>query len=51
MCGCETLSVGVLYECVSVYLCVCFYGCETVSVRKLYERVSVYLHVYVNIWV
>ena len=29
MYGCETLSVGVLYECVSAYLCVCLYGCET----------------------
>ena len=44
MYGCETLSVGVLYERVSVYLCVCM-GVR-LSVRKLYECVSVHLCVY-----
>ena len=43
MYGCETVSVGVLYERVSVYLCVCMYGCETVNVGVLYECVTAYL--------
>ena len=45
--GCE--AVGVLHECVTVYLCVCLcvFGCETVSVGMLYEHVSVCLCVYV----
>ena len=49
--GCE--AVGVLHECVTVYLCVCLcvFGCETVSVGMLYEHVSVCLCVYVYVWV
>ena len=43
MYGCETVSVGVLYERVSVYLCVCMYGCQTVNVGVLYECVTAYL--------
>ena len=41
MYGCETVSVGVLYECIMCIVCVCTYGCETVGV--LYECVTVYL--------
>lgn len=44
MYGCETVNVGVLYECVTVYLCVCVW-LETVVVGVLYEHVSVYLYV------
>lgn len=37
------MSVGVLYEHISVYLCVSVYMGLTASVGELYECVSVYL--------
>ena len=44
MYGCETVSVGVLYECIMCVVCVCTYGCETVGVCT---NVAVYLWAYV----
>ena len=41
---CETVVVGVLYECVTAYLCV-YVWFETVVVGVLYEHVSGYLYV------
>ena len=38
---CETVSVGVLYERVSV--CLCMYGCDNLSLGVLYECVTAYL--------
>ena len=47
MYGCETVNVGVLYECVTAYLCVCVW-LETGVVGVLYEHFRVYLCVCVH---